>query len=439
MQEKRIHTIFDRFLKGTANQTDLHLLTEYFQEPDNESLKAKIRLELEKQDSDDTHDPCQPIVNRVQRSLRQARVLELQAKQENASISSEEIDELHGHLEHLSEHLVDKPTHTAPAVRPVRKKVRGIEIERPVGRRLRSAGLIASGIVAVFLIFIWTAPKHTELMPQPMTTNELVLPDSNQARVVFADGQSVSVLDGNPKLLNEKGIEVIRLPDQKIAFKINSIPDQELSYHTFISPKGNVSQLILPDNSHVWLNSDTQLTYPSHFLGGERRVDLTGEAYFEIHHDASSPFTVTADGTQVLALGTAFNVATNIKQDYVLTTLIDGSVSIGTDVHQMLIQPGMQSASSKHSGRIRSYEVDIRDELAWKAGFFRFNNDDIHAVMNKLTTWYGIAQVDIRVETTDRFSGTLRRTRKLSALLESLENISAYKFKIKDRRILIMN
>ncbi|MGO1787268.1 MAG: FecR family protein [Sphingobacterium sp.] len=437
MSENRMHAIFDRFLRGKASPTDLQILLDYFQDSDTECLKERIRSALEKEESTRAIRTRQSVVDRVHIALVKKRVFELQAKIKDGSRSNQEVEELHRHVEQYGLDDISRdiyPVHSPPSTSE------RFEIRPRRSPFLTARRLLMTGVVMLFGLIgaLWFLRIDTPLRTSAPWSHEVSLPKNNEARIVFGDGTSISVLQGDPDLLSDRGIEIIEFPNQEVVFKIKSSLDRKLSYNTFISPKGNASHLILPDGSHVWLNSNSQLTYPSLFSDAKRTVELNGEAYFDVYHNPNSPFTVAAEGTEVTALGTAFNVATNRSQDDVLTTLISGSVSVGTDRRRILIHPGMQSASNKHNGDIRSYDIETWNEIAWKAGFFKFNNDDIHTVLDKLSAWYEIRNIEIRGETTDRFSGTLKRTRKLSELLESLEEISSYKFTIKDGRIIVM-
>lgn len=432
MSENRIQAVFDRFLLGSASPEDLRNLLDYFQSSENAFLKERIRSVLETEELPDAINVHQPAVDRIRTSLIKKRILELQTKEKDSSISEKELTELKNHLDQYRLRQVDKNLSKA---RSKDFESRNHFLSFRATGRIRLAGVV---ILLAIIGVLWIQFTDNPPIDKQIWSHEVILPEDNEARIEFGNGESISVLNGDRTLLLKRGIEIVKSSNQEIVFKITSRSDQELSHNTFISPKGTASHVILPDNTHVWLNSNTRLTYPSVFSDARRVVELNGEGYFDVNHDANRPFVVSAAGTEVTVLGTTFNVATNLNQDDVLTTLVSGSVAVSTDQDQALIRPGMQSASNKHSGDIRSYDVEIWNEVAWKSGFFKFDNDNIHEVLDKLSAWYEIRSIEIHRETTDRFSGTLKRTRKLSALLKNLEEISNYKFTIEDGRIIVM-
>lgn len=292
------------------------------------------------------------------------------------------------------------------------------------------------GILVVGLL--WTNWTKEEVKPK-MVSADIHLPDGNHAQVSFEDGTTLSLLDVSDKVLQEKGIKLIRSDDGELLFKIEPIDQPIDQQHVFYSAKGTSSQLMLSDGTKVLLNSGASLTYPTCFAKGSRRVKVDGEAYFEVTHDTNRPFIVSTNASEIKVLGTEFNVATDIKEGQTLTTLVEGAVEINNRSRRALLKPGMQSISNNMVDEIKTYPVDIRQVLAWKEGYFRFKNDDIKSVLEKMKKWYAIEGYDILVSKPVLFTGSVRRTRKLSDLLKQLEKTSSYKFNIVEGRVQVMN
>lgn len=298
---------------------------------------------------------------------------------------------------------------------------------------------IAASVIATLTVgILWNNVYIHDKYTIATHSNDIMLPDYNQAVISMEDGRAYNLLHTSEKILEKEGIEQIELSSGELAFKIKSRGGPITERRTFHSPKGSSSSLILADGTKIWLNSGSSLTYPTQFDTDSRRVSIDGEAYFEVAHDLKTPFIVLAENTQIKVLGTEFNIATNIKSDDIFTTLVSGSVEVNTNNKNIILAPGMQSASNKSSGSLKSYAVDVRQVLAWKEGYFRFHDDDIETVLDKIKTWYNIDEYDIQHHTTDRFSGSVLRTRKLSELLSQLEKISNYKFIIQDGRVQVM-
>lgn len=322
---------------------------------------------------------------------------------------------------------------------------RKIQVEVGLGktRKVKLFSVKWTAVAALFLGalvlgLLWKNWTKEELKPK-MESADIQLPDGNQAQVSFEDGTTLSLLEVSDKVLQEKGIMLIRSDDGELLFKIEPGDQSTEQQHTFYSAKGTSSQLMLSDGTKVLLNSGASLTYPTCFAKDSRRVKVDGEAYFEVTHDTNKPFIVSTNTSEIKVLGTEFNVATDIKEEQTLTTLVKGAVEINNRSRRALLKPGMQSMSNNVVDEIKTYPVDIRQVLAWKEGYFRFKNDDIKSVLEKMKKWYAIEGYDILVAKPVLFTGSVRRTRKLSDLLKQLEKTSSYKFTIVEGRVQVMN
>ncbi|MCI0920887.1 FecR family protein [Sphingobacterium rhinopitheci] len=272
-----------------------------------------------------------------------------------------------------------------------------------------------------------------------VVVEDVILPSENNATITLANGKKLPLIDTEKEILSKEGIELVYAVGGALYFKINPTMEKEVVYRTFNSAKGMQAKLIFSDGTIVLLNSDTDLTYPSRFSQDQRSVRLQGEAYFEVMHNDTLPFVVSANTTNVKVLGTTFNIATNIVSNKVLTTLVSGSVEVNTGVTKDVINPGVQTISDNLSGELVHRQIIVQDVLAWKEGYFRFNEDNIATVLDKIKSWYEIADYEIHGVSKDHFTGTIRRTQKLSDLFKQLEKISSFKFKIVERRVIVMS
>lgn len=268
--------------------------------------------------------------------------------------------------------------------------------------------------------------------------NDIQLPNPNLALITLEDGTNLTVSNEYEDVLREEGIQLITDINGELIYKIKASKANTTTYQTFHSPKGISSRILLADGSTVWLNSDSKITYPTSFSADIRHVTLDGEAYFDIIHLNKRPFIVEANGTDIKVLGTEFNIATKKDTDKTYTTLVSGSVEVQTPNNKLQLKPGLQSITMPLSDHIETHTVDLREITAWKDGYFRFNDDDIGTVLSKIKAWYDIDDVEIQNNTSDRFSGSIMRTRKLSDLLSQLEKISNYKFKITEGGVIVM-
>jgi ferric-dicitrate binding protein FerR (iron transport regulator) len=179
------------------------------------------------------------------------------------------------------------------------------------------------------------------------------------------------------------------------------------------TPRGGQYQLTMPDGTQVWLNAASSITYPTVFTGKTRNVSITGEAYFEVRHNASKPFIVETPADRVEVLGTRFNVNAYADEPGVKISLLAGSVRVAGHV----LRPG--EAYSK--GHVTA--TNVQQDVAWKNGAFSFSRSDLRAAMRQLARWYDI---DIRYanDPSEKFiSGNIGRDLRLSEVMSGLEGL----------------
>ncbi|NEU07979.1 DUF4974 domain-containing protein [Flavihumibacter sp. R14] len=278
---------------------------------------------------------------------------------------------------------------------------------------------------------------ESEYIAKPV--KEEILPGGNNAILTLADGRKISLTEAkNGELVRESGIVVTKASDGQLVYTVSasSSSTSELKFNTIETPKGGQYQVLLPDGSNVWLNAASSLKYPAAFAKTERRVELQGEAYFEVASDKSKPFLVSTAGQTVEVLGTHFNVSSYADEQSTKTTLLKGSVRVTASGIQKVIQPGQQSVLAENSLQVKA--ADIEETMAWKNGYFRFNDAKIDDVVLKLSRWY---DVDFRFDgekSAERFNGVISRSKNLSQVLKMLEKTKAIHFKTERRRITVM-
>jgi transmembrane sensor len=268
---------------------------------------------------------------------------------------------------------------------------------------------------------------------------EVSLPNSQRAVLSLQDGRSLDLIDADDETLKQEGITIKKDKNGSLTFVISETDNSTVTQNTFSSPKGITSRLLLADGTQAWLNSGASITYPTRFEKKNRKVAVKGEVYFEVSKNANKPFLVNVGYTTIRVLGTQFNVKCLDATNEVYTTLLEGAVEVTTSKEVFKLTPGHQSISNGNSGKIVSSVIDVRSVLDWKSGYFRFSDDDIHSVLNKLSVWYDIQGYTLKEETKDRFTGSVQRTKNLSDLLKQLEKVSDYKFMIKEGRVIVMN
>jgi ferric-dicitrate binding protein FerR (iron transport regulator) len=205
-----------------------------------------------------------------------------------------------------------------------------------------------------------------------------------------------------------------------------------VEYHTLNVPKGSKPMEVqLADGSQVWLNAASSITFPTRFSGDDRRVSITGEAYFEVSKDAGKKFLVSTNATTTEVLGTHFNINAYGNEPSVKITLLEGSVRVNGSI----IQPGQQALSAKGSVTVVD-DINIEQVMAWKNGMFEFNETDIQTIMRQIERWYDV-EVVFDGTITQHFNGTIPRQVNASKVLGMLEKTGGVRFSIEGKKVLV--
>ena len=204
-----------------------------------------------------------------------------------------------------------------------------------------------------------------------------------------------------------------------------------------IIPKGGEYQVVLADGTKVWLNSASRLIYPQSFMGKERRVVLSGEAFFDVTHDAERPFVVETSRMNVKVLGTRFNVNDYDDNEEVSTTLVNGSVEIFSGGQQAFrLVPGEQAYGKENE--LEKREVNVRLYTSWIDGKFLFNNTELEEIAKQISRWYDV-EIFFSSESVKkvRFTGAIVKFKPLEDLVRMIESTSQVRFSVKGRTIVI--
>ena len=204
-----------------------------------------------------------------------------------------------------------------------------------------------------------------------------------------------------------------------------------------IIPKDGEYQVVLADGTKVWLNSASRLIYPQSFMGKERRVVLSGEAFFDVTHDAERPFVVETSRMNVKVLGTRFNVNDYDDNEEVSTTLVNGSVEIVSgDQQAFRLVPGEQAYGKENE--LEKREVNVRLYTSWIDGKFLFNNTELEEIAKQISRWYDV-EIFFSSESVKkvRFTGAIVKFKPLEDLVRMIESTSQVRFSVKGRTIVI--
>lgn len=267
-----------------------------------------------------------------------------------------------------------------------------------------------------------------------------VAPGGNRAVLTLANGKKIRLSSaGNGELAKQSGISIRKNHNGELVYKLSANHDNAtLEYNTTETPRGGQYQLELADGTKVWLNASSSLKYPTRFAGKERQVELTGEAYFEVTHNASMPFKVKTTKAVVTVLGTHFNVNAYHDESSVKTTLLQGKVRVNAlnSNASGILKPAEQAILT--GDQIQITPGDTEAATAWKNGYFRFRGENITNIMRKLSRWYNI---DVQYATTisdEGYYGTVSRFKNIKQVLAVLSETGSVHFKVEGRRVTVM-
>lgn len=269
---------------------------------------------------------------------------------------------------------------------------------------------------------------------QPVIENDIA-PGGNRAILTLADGSKV-VLDTamNGALTKQGSVTVIKL-DGQLAYNKEGKTSEEVLYNTITTPKGGQYQLVLADGSKVWLNAASSLRFPMSFVGKERKVELTGEGYFEVAKDPGKKFIVDANGMATEVLGTHFNVNSYTDEENIKITLLEGAVKVTKAGASGLLKPGQQAQVGNDVEVING--VDIEAVMAWKNGKFQFGEaTSLEEIMRQIARWYDV-DIEYKGKVSGHIGGSISRNVNASQVFKMLEMTGTVKFEIDGRKVVV--
>ncbi|MFD1628497.1 FecR family protein [Pseudopedobacter beijingensis] len=323
---------------------------------------------------------------------------------------------------------------------------RQIKEGNKVSHLWRKIAVAASVLVFMSLgIYLFLASQQSVPQTENLVSQDVLSDGNNKAVLTLADGSKIILEDiENGVIANEGASEISKTSEGQLVYNTDRLAkDNNIKYNEIAVPRGGEYRIVLPDGTKVWLNSSSALKYPAQFIGQERSVELIGEGYFEVAKNTKQPFKVKVKDMEVQVLGTHFNVSAYQDDTSIITTLLEGSVNISGKTSHAKLKPGEQSVYANHNIEVSA--ANIEEAIAWKNGYFRFNNEDIESIMKKVSRWYDV-EVEYRGDVKGKtFWGTFSRTKSISELLANLELTESIKFKIvpgdasgKGRRVIVM-
>jgi len=279
----------------------------------------------------------------------------------------------------------------------------------------------ASVILALSAGAYFITYRYYHQKPTGAVADQL-LPGSNKAVLTLANGSKLSLTDaGNGSIAHQSNVSVIKNKGGQLVYQVNSQAgngnNTEL-YNTVVTPRGGQYSLKLSDGTLVTLDAQSSIRFPVAFIGTERKVEITGQAYFEVVHDPARRFSVIANGQTIEDIGTHFNVNAYTDEPAAVTTLLEGKIKVNWNAVSLILNPGQQAVQA--AGKLVRQPADIEKAVAWKDGLFHFSNADLQSVMRQFSRWYNVDVVYKGVIPEHDFNGTISRNVKASEIFELL-------------------
>ena len=374
--------------------------------------------------------------------MDQEKLRQLSAKISDGTASDEEIAWYHRYCLAAEQaakasgaNIPDDEDTRAEMYRQIRGRIKGKKARLPLKYRYAAAAALTGALAAT--AFLYRPATHKSQPAVVAAASQNIPAGGNKAVLTLANGKEIMLSDaGAGDIVKQAGLRIYKTSAGEIVYEATATGNvSDTGINRITTPRGGQYSVVLPDGSKVWLNAASSLSYPVNFSARERRVMLQGEAYFEIARNAGRAFKVVTATQTVEVLGTHFNVDAYSDNAMVRTTLLEGSVKVVTAPGtQLMLKPGEQARFNNQTGALQKSNVSEEDVIAWKNGYFIFNDTWLTDVLLQLSRWYDV-QVDQATIPRIRYSGSIPRQKTLQEVLAMLEFTGNRHFEIVNRTI----
>lgn len=300
-------------------------------------------------------------------------------------------------------------------------------------RNLRFLPYAAAVLVVGLGISLGILNKRPQVAPPVLPVSQQVVPGQKQAVLTLSTGQQV-ILSDSLSPMTEKNGTTIQNTGSQLVYNQSDTSDI-LVYNTVTVPRGGEYKLTLSDGSVVWVNSESEITYPVTFSANTREITLKGEAFFEIKKDNNRPFIVRTHQFDIRVTGTQFNVR-SYPEDIASATLAQGSIQLEESNHITPLEPGQQA--SLINGRIQVRDIDLEEAIAWRYEAFCFKHRPLESLLNEIARWYDIEIFYQNNEVRNyHFTAWFRRSTSIHELMGILEKTEQIKLELKGKTLTV--
>ena len=382
---------------------------------------------------------------------KKRRIELLVGKLMKGQISTEEENELNNWYNQNQDSPIEIPSDFAGSEKELGQRildsVQKCTDSKPIVKLWPRIAVAASIVICIAFGFYFY--QKSQIISTEITAKNDIPPGKIGATLTLANGKKILLSNVSIGILDkETGVKIIKSANGQLIYEVSNSPSSKnrtgkLNYNTLTTARGEQYQVRLPDSSIVWLNAASALKYPTSFTSlKDRRVELSGEAYFQIAKDKQHPFIVSTNKQDVEVLGTHFNINSYTDEPIVKTTLLEGSVKVTSNTlssnrESWVLIPGQQSQiTSKGISIINN--VDQEEVLAWKNGYFKFN-ENLESIMNKVARWYNVEIIyQNKPNAQLTFGGEISRSKNISSVLDIIALTGNVHFKIEGRKVIVM-
>jgi len=298
-----------------------------------------------------------------------------------------------------------------------------------------------SGAAAVLLLLLSLAINNylgNSYFSDKNNTADVTVIKPSDPTLILSDGSEIPVSKLSSEI-SDAGARISKDAVNGLEYEADAVK-ADVAYNTIKIPTATTYMLKLSDGTKVWLNSESELTYPVTFNQKERRVVLKGEAYFEVSKMADkTPFVVESGNFETQVLGTCFNVSCYSDNTNQHVTLTEGSVRVGIKDNQMLLSVGDQLRFNQQTGSILKEQVNTGEFTSWIDGQTWFNNTPLNELIIMIKRFYGI-KVMLSHESLNslRFSGKLTKTYDVKKIIDLISESANLKWIVEGDTIILL-
>ena len=294
------------------------------------------------------------------------------------------------------------------------------KVEQHRRKKKRRFQKFTSAIAAVFLLGIGSY-AYLEYFTKDRSSDQTIASGTNQAILTLENGAKVQL---GKDLKHELKSAVTA--HGKLIYKRSNNTLELNAYNTLEVPRGGQYKVELSDDTKIWLNAETKITYPIQFSTSEtRQIELHhGEIYIEVSSKDSNEnsFKIVSPNQIIEVLGTKFIVNDYSSVGFIKTTLLEGKINIQTATENQVLLPNQQSKIDRSTGDMEILPINAKILKAWVDGYFNFKEHSLEEIMYTLARWYDVS-IAFKDENQKKllFSGILDRSKTLDEILALIQ------------------